>query len=40
MWLDSNSTPPALKVYDGSNWIQLGAAVDDSQAIIAGRMFA
>jgi len=40
MWLDSNSTPPALKVYDGSSWIQLGAAVDDSQAIIAGRMFA
>ena len=39
MWLDSNSTPPALKVYDGSNWVQLGAAVDDSQAIVAGRMF-
>jgi hypothetical protein len=39
MWLDSNSTPPALKVYDGSNWVQLGAAVDDNQAIIAGRMF-
>jgi hypothetical protein len=40
MWLDSNSTPPALKVYTGSAWVQLGAAVDDSQAIIAGRMFA
>ena len=40
MWLDSNSTPPALKVYNGSIWVQLGAAVDDSQAIIAGRMFA
>jgi hypothetical protein len=39
MWLDSNSTPPALKVYNGSSWIQLGAAVDDSQAIISGRMF-
>jgi hypothetical protein len=39
MWLDSNSTPPALKVYDGSSWVQLGAAVDDSQAIISGRMF-
>jgi hypothetical protein len=39
MWLDSNSTPPALKVYDGTNWVQLGAAVDDSQAIISGRMF-
>jgi hypothetical protein len=40
MWVDSNTVPPALKVYDGSNWVQLGAAVDDSQAIIAGRMFA
>lgn len=40
MWVDSNTIPPALKVYDGSNWIQLGAAVDDSQAIISGRMFA
>jgi hypothetical protein len=40
MWVDSNSVPPALKVYNGSSWIQLGAAVDDSQAIIAGRMFA
>jgi hypothetical protein len=40
MWVDSNTIPPALKVYDGSSWIQLGAAVDDSQAIIAGRMFA
>jgi hypothetical protein len=39
MWLDSNSTPPALKVYDGSIWVQLGAAVDDSQAIISSRMF-
>ena len=39
MWLDSNSTPPALKVYTGSAWVQLGAAVDDSQAIISGRMF-
>ena len=40
MWVDSNSQPPALKVYNGSAWVQLGAAVDDSQAIIAGRMFA
>jgi hypothetical protein len=40
VWIDSNSTPPALKVYNGSSWVQLGAAVDDSQAIIAGRMFA
>lgn len=39
MWVDSNTTPPALKVYDGSAWVQLGAAVDDSQAIIAGRVF-
>jgi hypothetical protein len=40
MWVDSNSQPPSLKVYNGSEWVQLGAAVDDSQAIIAGRMFA
>ena len=40
MWVDSSLTPPALKVYNGSTWVQLGAAVDDSQAIIAGRMFA
>jgi len=40
MWVDSNTVPPALKVYTGSAWVQLGAAVDDSQAIIAGRMFA
>ena len=40
MWVDSNTTPPALKVYNGNEWVQLGAAVDDSQAIIAGRMFA
>jgi len=40
MWVDSSLTPPALKVYNGSSWVQLGAAVDDSQAIIASRMFA
>jgi hypothetical protein len=40
MWVDSNTVPPALKVYTGSAWVQLGAAVDDSQAIIASRMFA
>ena len=40
MWVDSTTTPPALKVYDGISWVQLGAAVDDSQAIIASRMFA
>lgn len=40
MWVDSNTIPPALKVYTGSAWVQLGAAVDDSQAIISGRMFA
>ena len=39
MWVDSTTTPPALKVYNGSSWVQLGAAVDDSQAIIAGRVF-
>jgi hypothetical protein len=40
LWVDSTTTPPALKTYDGTNWVQLGAAVDDSQAIISGRMFA
>jgi len=40
LWVDSTTTPPALKTYDGTNWVQLGAAVDDSQAIIASRMFA
>lgn len=40
MWVDSSLTPPALKVYNGNEWVQLGSAVDDSQAIIAGRMFA
>jgi glycosyltransferase involved in cell wall biosynthesis len=30
MWLDSNSTPPALKVYEGSTWVQLGAAIKHS----------
>lgn len=40
MWVDSTTTPPALKVYNGSSWVQLGAAVDDSQAIISGRIFA
>jgi hypothetical protein len=40
LWVDSSTAPPALKTYDGTNWVQLGAAVDDSQAIIASRMFA
>jgi hypothetical protein len=40
LWVDSSTTPPALKTYDGTNWVQLGAAVDDSQAVIASRMFA
>lgn len=39
LWVDSSTTPPALKTYDGSSWVQLGAAVDDSQAIIASRVF-
>ena len=40
MWVDSNNVPPSLKVYNGTDWVQLGAAVDDSQAIISSRMFA
>lgn len=39
MWVDSSTTPPALKVYNGTTWVQLGSAVDDSQAILAGQIF-
>jgi len=39
MWVDSSTVPPSLKVYNGSSWVQLGAAVDDSQAIISNRVF-
>jgi hypothetical protein len=39
LWVDSSTTPPALKTYNGSSWVQLGSAVDDAQAIIAGSMF-
>lgn len=38
LWVDSTSMQ--LKVYNGSTWVALGAAVDDSQLIIAQRMFA
>jgi hypothetical protein len=39
MWLDSSTSPPSLKTYNGSIWVQLGSAVDDSQAIISNRVF-
>jgi DNA uptake protein ComE-like DNA-binding protein len=39
LWVDSSTSPPALKTYNGSLWIQLGSAVDDPQAIIASSMF-
>lgn len=39
LWVDSSTTPPALKTYNGSAWVQLGSAVDDAQAIIASSMF-
>jgi hypothetical protein len=39
LWVDSSTTPPALKTYNGSAWVQLGSAVDDAQAIIAASMF-
>jgi hypothetical protein len=39
LWVDSTTTPPSLKVYNGSTWSQLGSAVDDEQAIIAGSVF-
>ena len=37
LWVDSLSMQ--LKVYNGTSWVALGAAVDDSQLIIAQRMF-
>lgn len=40
LWVDSSTSPPALKTYNGSSWVQLGSAVDDTQAVISGRMFA
>ena len=39
LWVDSSTSPPALKTYNGSLWVQLGSAVDDPQAIIASSMF-
>jgi hypothetical protein len=39
LWLDSLTSPPALKTYNGSSWVQLGSAVDDAQAIFSSRMF-
>lgn len=41
LWVD-NTTPtaPQLKVYNGSSWVALGSTVNDSQAVIAQRMFA
>jgi hypothetical protein len=41
LWVD-NTTPtaPQLKVYNGSSWVALGNTVNDSQAVIAQRMFA
>ncbi len=38
LWVDSTSMQ--LKVYNGTTWVALGAAVDDSQLIISQRMFA
>lgn len=41
LWVD-NTTPtaPQLKVYNGTSWVALGSTVNDSQAVIAQRMFA
>lgn len=38
LWVDSVSMQ--LKVYNGTSWVALGAAVDDSQLVISQRMFA
>ena len=41
LWVDSTTpTAPQLKVYNGSSWVALGSTVNDSQAVIAQRMFA
>lgn len=37
LWVDSTSMQ--LKVYSGTTWIALGAAVDESQLVLAQRMF-
>ena len=39
LWVDSSTSTPSLKTYNGASWVQLGSAVDDTQAIFSGRMF-
>lgn len=40
LWVDDTTpTAPQLKVYDGLSWVALGSTVNDSQAVIAQRMF-
>jgi hypothetical protein len=41
LWVDDTTpTAPQLKVYNGLSWVALGSTVNDSQAVIAQRMFA
>lgn len=39
LWIDNSAGTPQLKVYNGSSWIALGAAVDDRDLVLAQRMF-
>ena len=40
LWVDSSTTTPTLRVYNGSSWIGLGgSATDDDQNILANRVF-
>lgn len=39
LWIDNSAGTPQLKVYNGSSWVALGAAVDDRDLVLAQRMF-
>lgn len=39
LWIDNSAGTPQLKVYNGSSWVTLGAAVDDRDLVLAQRMF-
>lgn len=39
LWIDNSAGTPQLKVYNGSVWTALGAAVDDKSLVLAQRMF-
>lgn len=39
LWIDNSAGTPQLKVYNGSSWTTLGAAVDDRDLVLSQRMF-